>query len=72
MWEKNEKGVWSNGPGSTIWIEPESGAIMVRVVYGTDPEELNADEARGLSALLAKLADEADALDLNGSQLPQP
>lgn len=72
MWVKNERGVWNDGGDSAVWIEPESGVIMVRIVSGTDPEEMNADEARDLSALLAKLADESDALDLSGPQLLQP
>jgi hypothetical protein len=71
VWVKNENGVWSDGGASSIWIEPESGVIMVRVVCGTDPEEMNADQARDLSALLVNLADESDALDLSGSQPPR-
>ena len=44
-------------------MEPGT-AVMVRVIGGVaqvDPEEMNADEARDLAALLNKLADELDA-----------
>lgn len=66
MWVKNENGVWSDGGDSRIWIEPESGVIMVKVLCGTDPEEMNADQARDLAALLVRLADESDAVDPSG------
>jgi len=39
---------------------------MVKVLCGTDPEEMNADQARDLAALLVRLADESDAVDPSG------
>lgn len=68
VWSKNEQGVWSDGTESAVWVEPETGVIMVKISSGSDPEEMNAEEARDLCALLARLADESDALDLSDRQ----
>lgn len=42
-----------------MWLDPES-AIHLKAVSGSDPVELNADEARAVAAKLLELADQYD------------
>lgn len=53
------KYTWSLGDEVRLFLD--QGVIMLKAVSGSDPVELNADEARSLAAELVKLADNYDA-----------
>jgi len=55
----------------SAWIDDQGSAVMVNVISGTDPVELNPDDARTFADALRALADERDRIDKEGAE-PSP